>query len=120
MSRAKVVKKQEETLRELERLARKVGLRVAYGDMKFAGLKLRSGHCLFKGERWLVLDRKQSFEDKLELFSDALGEFDLTGEELPPELFTEERAALYDPYARIERTFVNRRVREALPPLMGP
>ncbi|MBU2548810.1 MAG: hypothetical protein KKB20_10390 [Proteobacteria bacterium] len=86
MAASKKAKKQEETLKELEHLSRKVGLRVAYGDMRFAGLRLRSGHCLFKGERWLVLDRKQSFEDKLDLFFEALGQFDLHDQELSPEL----------------------------------
>ena len=88
MSAARKIKKQEETLSQLESLARRGGLRVAYGDMKFAGLKLRSGHCLFKGERWLVLDRKQPFEDKLELFRDALGQYDLSEEDFPLELKT--------------------------------
>jgi len=79
-------KKQEETIHQLEDLARRLGLEVSYGDMKFAGLKLRSGQCLFKGRPWLILDRKQSFEEKLELFVQALAGFDLSGEELPAEV----------------------------------
>jgi hypothetical protein len=38
-------------------------------------------------------------------------------DELPPELYTEARAALYDPYARINYTFIPDRVRRLLPPL---
>jgi len=85
MSVTKKEEKQAQTLRELENLANRLGLKVSYGDMKFGGLKLKSGQCLFKGEPWLVLNRNQSFEDKLELFRDAFGRLDLKGEELSSE-----------------------------------
>ena len=86
VSKKKTKEKQEETLRELEKLAKRFGIRVSYGDMKFAGLKLKSGQCLFKGERWLILDRKQPFEDKVDLFRETLEHLDLSQEELPPDL----------------------------------
>lgn len=85
MSAVRKKKKQEQTLRELENLAGRLGLKVSYGDMKFGGLKLKSGQCLFKGEPWLVLNRNQPFEDKLELFRDAFGRLGLKSEELSPE-----------------------------------
>ncbi|MDY6851096.1 MAG: hypothetical protein SV487_03335 [Thermodesulfobacteriota bacterium] len=85
MSAAKKKKKQAQILREFENLAGRLGLKVSYGDMKFGGLKLKSGQCLFKGEPWLVLNRNQPFEDKLELFRDAFGRLDLKGEKFSPE-----------------------------------
>ena len=79
-------KKQQQILNALEKVAEQAGFRVSYGDMKFAGLKLRSGQCLFKSERWLVLGSKDRFEDKLDLFREALQEFDLSQAELSEEL----------------------------------
>jgi len=70
----------------LEGLARRLGLEVSYGDMKFAGLRLKSGQCLFKGQPWLILDRKQGFEEKLELFVQALAGFDLSHEEISADI----------------------------------
>jgi hypothetical protein len=83
---SKRTKKQQETIRQLEKLARQVGLRVSWGKLRFAGLKLKGGQCLFKGEKWLVLDRAQPYEDQLDSFREALRECDLTGREVPPEL----------------------------------
>jgi hypothetical protein len=82
----KKTKKQQETIRQLEKLAKQVGLRVSWGKLRFAGLKLKGGQCLFKGEKWLVLDRAQPYEDQLDSFREALQEFDLSGREVPPEL----------------------------------
>ena len=70
----------------MEKLAKQVGLRVSWGKLRFAGLKLKGGQCLFKGEKWLVLDRTQPYEDQLDSFREALQEFDLRGREVPKEL----------------------------------
>ena len=84
MASKKIIKKQQQDLLdELERLAARKGLRISYGDMKFAGLRLRSGQCLFKGEPWVVLSRQDALEDKLALIGEALMRFDLSGEKLP-------------------------------------
>ncbi len=85
---AKRISKQQkkQILTELEALAVRAGLKISYGDMKFAGLRLKSGLCLFKGRRWLVLGSKDRFEDKINLFKEALQEADFSGEELSPEL----------------------------------
>ena len=83
MAHGKITKKQRQTLSELEELARSLGLKVSYGRLKFAGLKLKGGQCLFKGEKWVVMDRKQPFEDQVEVFRTALNQFDLTEENIP-------------------------------------
>jgi len=86
MASKKESEKQQRVLKDLGKLAQKVGLRVSYGDMKFAGLRLKSGQCLFRGERWLVLGSNQDFEEKFELFMDALTYFELSRDDLSPEV----------------------------------
>jgi len=87
MSPKKISKEQQkQILNELERLAARAGFRVSYGDMKFAGLRLKSGQCLFKGERWLVLGSKDRFEDKLDLFREAFKHAGFPRDELSPDL----------------------------------
>lgn len=83
VSKKAIKKQQQDLLDELEKLAARKGLRISYGDMKFAGLRLKSGQCLFKGEPWVVLSRQDALEDKLALIGEALMQFDLSGEELP-------------------------------------
>lgn len=41
---------------------------------------------MFKGEKWVVIDRQQPYEDQLDVFREAVIQFDLTGEEILPEL----------------------------------
>lgn len=77
--------KKERVLKELEEAARALGLNISYSDLKFAGLNLTGGRCTFKGEPWLVLGRRQTYAEKLELLGEALDEYDLNGLELSPE-----------------------------------
>jgi len=87
MTAKKILKQQQQDLLdELEKLAARKGLRISYGDMKFAGLRLKSGQCLFKGEPWVVLSRQDALEDKLALIGEALMRFDLSGEKLLADL----------------------------------
>ena len=86
MAAARKTKKQQIILKELEKLAKRLGVRVSYGDLRFGGLRLKGGQCLFKGEKWMVLDRKQAFDDQLDIFLSVLNQADLSGQEIPPEL----------------------------------
>ena len=70
-------KAQNQVLSELEKLAKKAGLKTSAGKLVFAGLKLKSGECRLRRENWLVVDRQQPFEDQLELFRRALGSVNL-------------------------------------------
>ncbi|MDR1036657.1 MAG: hypothetical protein LBT40_08825 [Deltaproteobacteria bacterium] len=63
--------KQRECLSVLEKFAKGFGLKVSSGKLFFAGLRLKSGQCVYRDEPWLVLDRAQPFEDQLELFRKA-------------------------------------------------
>lgn len=82
MARADITRKQKEILKELEELSKKLGYKVSYGKLRFGGLRLRGGQCLFKGDVWLVMDRAQPFEDRLEVFRNALEGADLEGQEI--------------------------------------
>ena len=86
MAAGKYTKKQREILSELEKLAKSLGMRVSFGNLKFAGLKLKGGHCRLKDEQWLVVDRRQAFEEQVETFREALSQFDLKEEDTPPAL----------------------------------
>ena len=86
MAKSRLTKKQEHILREFDRLARRLGLRVSYGNLRFAGLKLKGGQCLFKGEKWVVVDRHQPYEDQLDVFREAIIQFDLSDKDILPEL----------------------------------
>ncbi|MDR2935043.1 MAG: hypothetical protein LBV70_04085 [Candidatus Adiutrix sp.] len=65
-------KKQQAILEGLEAAARRAGLTVSTGRLRYAGLKLKGGSCLLKGRRWLIMDRAQPFDDLLEIFRQAL------------------------------------------------
>ena len=65
-------KKQKVILEVLEDAARRAGLTVSTGRLRYAGLKLKGGSCLLRGRRWLILDRAQPFEDLLEIFRQVL------------------------------------------------
>ncbi|MDR1081325.1 MAG: hypothetical protein LBQ79_10295 [Deltaproteobacteria bacterium] len=69
--------KQREQLSLLEKFARGLGLKVSSGNLLFAGLRLKSGQCVYREEPWLVLDRTQPFEDQLELFRKAFEDLDV-------------------------------------------
>ncbi|MDR1678040.1 MAG: hypothetical protein LBS44_06585 [Deltaproteobacteria bacterium] len=71
-------KKQALILSELDKLAKKVGLKVSVGKLIFAGLKLKSGRCLLRQEDWLVVDRFQPFEEQADLYRRALAGFELS------------------------------------------
>lgn len=86
MAAGRITKKQKSSLQELEKLARKLGLKVSYGKLRFAGLKLKGGQCIYRGEKWLVMDRNQPFDEQVDLYREAFKEFDLTSEEISPDL----------------------------------
>jgi hypothetical protein len=67
-------KKQLFLLAELDKLAKKVGLKVSSGRLQFGGLKLKGGHCFLRTERWLILDRTQPYDEQLEMYKQAFQE----------------------------------------------
>jgi hypothetical protein len=76
------IKKLTSLLAELEKLIKKLGLKVSSGKLVFAGLKLKGGQCLLRRDNWLILDRLQPLEDQLEVYRNALKSL-----EIPEHLF---------------------------------
>ena len=64
-------------LRELEKMIKSQGVRLGYERMQFAGLRLRSGLCWFRGQYYLFVDRLKSVSERIELLQNALEEMDL-------------------------------------------
>jgi hypothetical protein len=76
-------KKQKVILEALEEAARRAGLKVSTGRLRYAGLKLKGGSCLYRGRRWLIMDRTQPFDELLEIFRQALSPEELAEAGLP-------------------------------------
>jgi len=70
--RAPLSKKQKAILEALEAAAKRAGLKISTGPLRYAGLKLKGGSCLFRDRRWLIMDRAQPFDDLVEIFRQAL------------------------------------------------
>ena len=66
-----LTKRQKEVLAELEKLAKRLGLKVSTGRLLFAGLKLKGGRCSLRDQPWLVLDMFLPYEDQVETFKRA-------------------------------------------------
>lgn len=79
-------KKQREILEALEAAARRLGLKVSAGQLRFAGLKLKGGSCRLHGRRWLILDRTQPFDELVDIYRQALTPADLAASGLSDEL----------------------------------
>lgn len=73
-------------MKTLETAARRLGLKVSSGQLRFAGLKLRGGSCLLRGRQWLILDRSQSFDDLVDIYRQALSLNELERCGLEPEV----------------------------------
>ncbi|MDR2613502.1 MAG: hypothetical protein LBG06_12035 [Deltaproteobacteria bacterium] len=72
-------RKQQENISLLERFARSRGLKVSAGKLFYAGLRLKSGQCVYREEPWLVLDRFQPYEEQLDLFRKAFADLRVEG-----------------------------------------
>lgn len=83
-------KKQQEILKALENTARRQGLKVSSGQLRFAGLKLKGGSCFLRGRQWLILDKSQPFDDLVEIYRQVLSAEELVDCGLPPDLLNPE------------------------------
>ncbi len=71
-----------EQLRELERVAEELGVRVSYEPM--AGLVSGAGGlCRVRGEYRIIIDRRIRPPERINLLADALGRFDSRPLEMP-------------------------------------
>lgn len=63
-------------LAHLEKDIRDRGVQLAYEKLQFAGLRLNSGLCWFKGRYYLFVDRYKKLGERIELLRGALVELD--------------------------------------------
>ncbi len=67
-------KRGKERLAELEARIKDEGVVLAYEKLSFAGLRLKSGLCWFKGRYYLFVDKAKPLSERLELLESALEE----------------------------------------------
>jgi hypothetical protein len=66
----------KQRLAEAEAEVKARGVRLSYEKLQFAGLKLNSGLCWFRGNYYLFVDRYKPPMARLELLGSALEELD--------------------------------------------
>lgn len=70
---AKKGPKQESLFRELRSFAERCGIEVRCEKLpRDFGYRVRSGGCLVKGRKWVIVDRTLSVRDRLEFLADEL------------------------------------------------
>lgn len=70
------VSKSQQRLAELEKEIKRRGVRLGYERLEYAGLRLKSGLCWFRGTYYLFVDRLKAVPERLELLQNALDELD--------------------------------------------
>jgi hypothetical protein len=70
------VSKSQQRLTELEKEIKGRGVRLGYERLEYAGLRLKSGLCWFRGTYYLFVDRLKAVPERLELLHNALEELD--------------------------------------------
>ncbi|MDR2302913.1 MAG: hypothetical protein LBF38_12880 [Deltaproteobacteria bacterium] len=65
-------KHQVKVITELDKLARKCGVKIFTGKLVYAGLKIQSGNCRLHSDNCLVIDRGQPYEEQLDLYRQVL------------------------------------------------
>ncbi|MEW5913743.1 MAG: hypothetical protein AB1814_14375 [Thermodesulfobacteriota bacterium] len=83
-------KRGKERLAELEGQIKARGVQLSYEKLQFAGLRLKSGLCWFKGRYYLFVDKGKPVGECIELLENALDELD---RQPPPEQGPAEQAA---------------------------
>ena len=72
----KKITKAQVRLINLEKEIKKKGISVAYEKLQFAGLRLKSGLCWYKGRYYIFIDRLKSIGQKIDLLERALQELE--------------------------------------------
>ncbi|MBI5522125.1 MAG: hypothetical protein HY910_05800 [Desulfarculus sp.] len=70
------VSKSQQRLAQLEKEIKRRGVRLGYERLEYAGLRLKSGLCWFRGTYYLFVDRLKALPERLELLQNALDELD--------------------------------------------
>lgn len=67
-------KRGKERLAELEAQIKEQGVTLSYDKLRFAGLRLKSGLCWFRGRYYLFVDKGKPLGERIELLAAALEE----------------------------------------------
>ncbi len=75
-----------EVLRELEKLAARLGIDVRFDSLDARVIEKRGGLCVLRGKSVIVIDSTLPLLDKIGVLSEALAMFDLEAIFVPPVL----------------------------------
>jgi hypothetical protein len=64
--------KPEQIYHELKELAEKLSLTVSEENLRKAGIPVRSGMCIVKGKRMLIMDKHKSIHKKIQILASQL------------------------------------------------
>jgi hypothetical protein len=71
-------------IKELEEIARRLGIEVRYENLKKEGGFTSGGLCLLKGQYLLIVNSRAAARDKIDALAAAVNRFDLTRLYLKP------------------------------------
>ena len=77
---------QKDLLTQLQELAENLGIRVRFEQIKRETAFFPGGICNLKGENILIINSSARMEDKIEIISSAVKDFDLSGVFIRPAL----------------------------------
>ncbi|UCD70558.1 MAG: hypothetical protein JSW70_06000 [Syntrophobacterales bacterium] len=71
-------------LQELEEIAEKLSIEVLYDDLMGMDFKVKGGLCKLKGRNVIIMDRRMSPRERIDLLVRALSQFDLSSISMKP------------------------------------
>ena len=76
--------KQELILHHLEELANKLSVKICYEDLKKEGILSKGGLCKVKGEERIIISKKLTVAEKIDILINELSKFNLDDIYLAP------------------------------------
>ncbi len=64
----------EAKLEHLKTKAKQLGVDIHFDKLEAAGLRLKDGDCLIKGQRHIFIDKRRPLEEQVLLLNELLGE----------------------------------------------
>ena len=74
----------EQIYEELKELAERIGITVSEQNLKTSGFKVKSGLCIVRGKKLLVVDKSKSIHDKIDIIVEVVEKFPLDSVYLIP------------------------------------
>lgn len=76
--------KQELIVHHLEELASKLSISVCYEDLRKSGVSSKGGKCKIKGEEKIIIDKRLTLGDKIDILVKELSQSNLEDIYIPP------------------------------------